>query len=711
MSDAIQTRTEPAPSGRCRFGRFELDFDAHQLLEMRTPVRIGEQQLRALMLLVHEHGRLVSRQKLRETLWPDGTHVDFEGGMYTCLRRLRRALHDGDAGENYVATVPGKGYRFVAEVQWLAPKAVAVAGAEQRRRRSWWVGLAASLAAALLGLGWWSTRLAAVPGVESMRALTSDGGMDITGRPASDGENLYYLDRAGATWNLMRTAGDPATVAPAAGPAAHMKVFDVDPGGERWLLGSFRARDRPAELWTTARLDRQPQRVGELEADDARWAPQGRRLIFAGDGALWSAAPEGGDPQRLAAVPGHVSWMAFAPDGRRLRFTLTDAEGNQALWEWQAGQAAHALRMGPAGQTCCGDWTKDGRYYLFSALQAGVWNLWAQREPHGIAAAVGWPRAAMQLTAGARSAHGVFTGFGRQEVVFYQDAVHEDLVRLDPRTATPQVLLPGRFAAQPQYSRSGRALAYVDTRDRTVWVAAVTAGGEAGPFRRLSPAGAQAAFPRWSPDGGWVAYASQTAPGPVQAAIVASAGGAPQMVALPGAWAGGDASTPDWSPDGAQLLLALERHPATGESVDALAIYTRANGRVELVPGSEGLQAGRWSPDGAWLAAFTSDQHQLRVYQFASRHWQTVASAAALSIPDWSRDAAYLYFQDLGAPGQPLYRAARGSWRPERVADFTALLDAGAHRCGFTSLAPDGAPLISLLRSNADLYAARLRLP
>jgi hypothetical protein len=73
--------------------------------------------------------------------------------------------------------------------------------------------------------------------------------------------------------------------------------------------------------------------------------------------------------------------------------------------------------------------------------------------------------------------------------------------------------------------------------------------------------------------------------------------------------------------------------------------------------------------------------------------------------------AAIFNYQDLLSPGEALYRMPASTWRRELVADFSAELAGGVHRCGFMTVAPDGAPLISFNRGTADLCLAHLALP
>ena len=101
---------------RLRFGQFELDRVEEKLLKRGLPVRLENQPLQILATLLERPGELVNREELCTRLWPDGTHVDFDEGLNTAIKRLRYAL--GDSAENpvFIETVPRRGYRFIAPV-------------------------------------------------------------------------------------------------------------------------------------------------------------------------------------------------------------------------------------------------------------------------------------------------------------------------------------------------------------------------------------------------------------------------------------------------------------------------------------------------------------------------------------------------------------------------------------------------------------------
>jgi eukaryotic-like serine/threonine-protein kinase len=106
----------PAPSKRYRFGLFEADTASGQLLRQGVRLRVQDQPFRLLTILLEQAGEVVSREELRERLWPADTYVDFDGSLKAALKRLRASL--GDSGENsvFIETVPKRGYRFLAPV-------------------------------------------------------------------------------------------------------------------------------------------------------------------------------------------------------------------------------------------------------------------------------------------------------------------------------------------------------------------------------------------------------------------------------------------------------------------------------------------------------------------------------------------------------------------------------------------------------------------
>jgi DNA-binding winged helix-turn-helix (wHTH) protein/TolB-like protein len=97
-----------------RFGIFEFDSDSGELRKNGRGVALEPQPAKALSLLLAKRGDIVSREELRDAVWGQDTHVDFDRGLAYCLSQIRSAL--GDSGENprFVQTIPKRGYKFIA---------------------------------------------------------------------------------------------------------------------------------------------------------------------------------------------------------------------------------------------------------------------------------------------------------------------------------------------------------------------------------------------------------------------------------------------------------------------------------------------------------------------------------------------------------------------------------------------------------------------
>ncbi len=103
--------------GRIRFGAFEVDLHGRELTHKGEKVKLQDKPFQILKLLLAEPRKLVTREELRQSLWPADTFVDFEAGLNTAIRKLRDALQDEAKAPQFVETVQRHGYRFVAPVE------------------------------------------------------------------------------------------------------------------------------------------------------------------------------------------------------------------------------------------------------------------------------------------------------------------------------------------------------------------------------------------------------------------------------------------------------------------------------------------------------------------------------------------------------------------------------------------------------------------
>src|SRR5215468_9684831 len=108
-------------SDRVQFGPFEADLHTHELWKYGTRIKLVGQPFEVLAILLSRPGELVTRDALRERLWPGDTFVDFNHGLNAAVNKLRYALSDSADSPRYVETLPRRGYRFIAAVTRSSP--------------------------------------------------------------------------------------------------------------------------------------------------------------------------------------------------------------------------------------------------------------------------------------------------------------------------------------------------------------------------------------------------------------------------------------------------------------------------------------------------------------------------------------------------------------------------------------------------------------
>jgi len=106
-----------------RFGAFQVDFCSGELRKNGIKIRLPEQSFQILAMLTESPGKVVTREELRKRLWPADTFVDFDDGLNSAVLRLRNALGDSAEAPRFVETLPRRGYRFIAPVDYAAPVA------------------------------------------------------------------------------------------------------------------------------------------------------------------------------------------------------------------------------------------------------------------------------------------------------------------------------------------------------------------------------------------------------------------------------------------------------------------------------------------------------------------------------------------------------------------------------------------------------------
>src|SRR3954451_15280215 len=106
-----------------RFGEFEVDLRAGELFKRGVKIRLQQQPFRVLALLLEHRGEVVTREDLRQAIWPAGTFVEFDVGLDAAIHKLRNALGDSAENPRLIETLPRRGYRLIAPVDGVeAPR-------------------------------------------------------------------------------------------------------------------------------------------------------------------------------------------------------------------------------------------------------------------------------------------------------------------------------------------------------------------------------------------------------------------------------------------------------------------------------------------------------------------------------------------------------------------------------------------------------------
>src|ERR1039457_5578377 len=110
------------PKGtRYCFGPFELNTGEESLARNGTRVKVQGLPYRLLIMLVERPGEIVTREEVRQRLWPENTFVEFDNSLGVAIRKVQDALNDDADTPRYVETLPRRGYRFLAPVTVLEP--------------------------------------------------------------------------------------------------------------------------------------------------------------------------------------------------------------------------------------------------------------------------------------------------------------------------------------------------------------------------------------------------------------------------------------------------------------------------------------------------------------------------------------------------------------------------------------------------------------
>jgi len=101
-----------------RFGPFQIDQQRQQVYRAGSRLRLQGKVFQVLLVLIQKQGEVVSREELKQALWPADTHVNFDANVNTTVNKLRQALGESTEKPLYIETIPRKGYSFISTAEF-----------------------------------------------------------------------------------------------------------------------------------------------------------------------------------------------------------------------------------------------------------------------------------------------------------------------------------------------------------------------------------------------------------------------------------------------------------------------------------------------------------------------------------------------------------------------------------------------------------------
>src|SRR5256886_1741165 len=559
------------PGPTVRFGAFDADFRTQELRKQGVRVKLPQQSFQILQMLLERPGELVTRDQLRQALWPGDTFVDFDHGVNNSIKRIRDALGDSADTPSYIETLPRLGYRFIGSIDEspVAPAAVmrSAAGEEVARPAIWKSGFflwPLALALVLAGIAVWRffprskesvpvveiVPLTGITGRQTLPSFSPDGSqVTFTLTNGSKKGNGLYTALVGGD-KLLQLTDDPGDCCSAWSPDGQAVAFS-------------RNSENGFDIYTVSPLGGTPRKLyarsqGERQSFTHRdqrlaWSPDGTVLAFSEANAegrpaitLLSLADHSTRHLTSPPVEHFDSQPAFSPDGKRMAFVRTSGPGEVDDLFLVPIEGGGPRRLTFDNRAIYGSpaWTEDGSDLVFSSARAGLQGLWrlpvSGGDPRPVAEAgtdVYYPAIATQV-----------------HRLAYMRAISNDNVW--------QLALKDRTHAQ-------------------------------GKASMLIAAQGGAYHPQFSPDGTKIAFGSDRSGYPEIWVCNRDGSDPAQITSMPGS-----AGTPRWSPD--SRSLAFDFRPKEHSEIYVVEVPGGAPRQITTVPGANNVVPS-WSRDGQWV--------------------------------------------------------------------------------------------------------------
>ena len=680
--------------GVLNFDAYEVHLPTQEVLKHGLRIKLPPQAFRVLQMLLERPGQLVTREELRQVLWPADTFVDFDQGLNNAIKRIRDVLSDSAEAPRYVETLPRLGYRFVAPVKDVFAETVSTStrpdgtegavqatsfpltnatsetrtapNAQLRLRPRWVTALALTgILVAVIGLSLAGMRSRIFDLFRALGRLTSPG-------------------HSSAQFNVVPLTALPGQeLSPSFSPDGSQVAFSWD--GENNGAGF--------DVYVKAVGADKPLRITNHPASGlgTAWSPDGRYIAVSRDAGKYSGiflvSPTGGPERKLASanILGDYSYVSWSPDSRQLAFvnlveggpgdvllqvfTISIDEPDPKPLQTDCPRAI-APAFSPGGEVlafvCIDDfgrssirivnrtdskikrvfdgpgdvpglaWSIDGKSIVFSYSPSG-----APSELRRIN--VSHPDQVEKLPFG-RSASNLVIGLAGDRLAYSEASHNVNIWRValnQGHTHAKPLIRSTREEFLPNISPDGRRITFTSTRTGApeIWVC----DADGTNVIQLTSFGSNSGTPRWSPDGKQILFDSRFG-GEANLYLVDANGRAPRKVET----GTHSKSLGAWSNNGRSIYFVRDSSTST-PSVWKIEADGGTAWQIAKGPSTYPIA----SPDGNYVYFIRNVGNQTRVWQVrpdGSDEALVVDMPALRFADEWWPVAGGIYFiGDVGA--------------------------------------------------------------
>jgi Tol biopolymer transport system component/DNA-binding winged helix-turn-helix (wHTH) protein len=511
-----------------RFEDFEVNLETGEVWKAGRSLKVQDQPFKVLTALLEQPGQIVTREELRQLIWPDKDFGDFDHAINLALAKLRATLGDSAEVPHLIETLPRRGYRFIAPLKdqndWpqeqTVPSPVKEHPTRATGKRLWLIvgALALLVVAVALSRMFSTNRQQSSTGGEIL-PLVSMAGQQYVPAMSPDGTQVAFAEIGGPHPGIYvaliggekplqltqsATDGNPAW-SPDGRQIAFARFSDSSPQKKIYVIPALGGSERHVY---TALSPQWPQ------CDQMSWSPDGKSLIFA-------EAPDNNNSRARLSIlslsdltarpltsPNNEQFdcsPVFSPDGTKVAFARGPMGAFLSDLYVQKVDGRQPLRLTTGNSGGNAAWTQDGKEIVFdSTFARGFQGLWRIPASGGTRQQV--------VTSG--DAYEPSISRGGNRLAYRVDKRWDTIWRLDLKDERhplppPVRLLSGRGVIwKPSYSPDGKKIAFESDRMgyEDIWLC----DSDGSNCSQLTDRHGESATARWSPNGRYLVFESVT---------------------------------------------------------------------------------------------------------------------------------------------------------------------------------------------------------